>query len=506
MRVYGNAALLLATQVVAKVLGALLTIVAARKLGVQDYGLYAFALSLGYILSLVVDFGFPQLITREIARHAERTAEILGHVFVLEAVFTVMALVALVGILAGLGYPVERARIASIAAATMLLNGMLNVVVAFFRAYQRMELEAAARLCLSFVNVGLSLGVLFAGYGVLELAIVQLAAFVLAVAFAVVLVARVLARPSFMIRRATLLGLLTAALPLALSNVFVFVYDGTGVLILSLLRGDTATGLYAGAMNFIRVFGILPASIVAALLPAMGQAWRTSHEAWNLLYVRSLKWLLLVALPFAVGLFLLSHEAVVLVLGTEYVAAAPILQWAAWLIMIVFVNHGLTNALLSMDRERAFLGIVSVAMAFNVAANFFLVHVWEARGVVVASLLTEGLVFVLQWRVLRPVLRDAGVQGVLPRLAVKPLLSAGLLALATSLAQRAGIAAAIVAGAITYVAALLAWRVLDADELVMLRTAGMTLKTRLTRRRSDAAEPPEGRRRMNGVGRHGDRS
>ena len=314
--------------------------------------------------------------------------------------------------------------------------------------------------------MGLGLAVLFAGLGLPALAVTQLVAFTLALLGSLFLIRRTLARPSFSADWRAYRRLLAAAVPFALSGFFVYLYDGTSVLFLAFMKGDLETGLYSAATNFIRVFGILPASLVAAFLPAMALFSQTSPGEWAALYRRSFKYLLIMALPISVGLALLSNDVVSLVLGEAYVDSAPILQMAAWVIIPVFLNHGCSNALISVNREKSLLSAVGVAMGFNLVANPVLISRWGAYGAVGASLLTEGLILVI----LLAVLLKAGATLSVPELVVKPILGAGLMAGAVTLGHRFGLFGMILLGAVVYVAALFALRTFDAEELGSLRT------------------------------------
>jgi O-antigen/teichoic acid export membrane protein len=484
-RIIGNTATLFSAQVVSKVLGAIVTIIAARRLGAEDYGLYIFATTFGYVFAVVVAFGLPRLITRDVARDLEKTPTVLGRVLALEVTFTTLAVLGMLGVVLALGYSPYRALVVTVAGTSMVLAAVLDVVVAFFRAHQRMQFEALLRVSLSILNLGLSLAVIFAGYGVLALAVVQLGAFVLVLIMGVILAAGKLGRPIFSADWPAYRRLLLSAVPFALSTFFIFIYDGTTAIFLSFMKGDLATGLYSGAANFIRIFGILPASLVAAFLPAMAQLGQTSALGWRTLFQRLLRYLLIMALPIAVGLTMLSNEIVLLVLGQGYAASAGILRMAAWVVVLVFLNHGLSNALISIDREKSFLSAVGAAVVVNLVANLTLIPRWGAYGAVGASLLTEGLMCAAQ----SYALRKAGAKflGLVPT--VKPLLSVGLMAAAVHLAQVelgpsratgwAGLIGLVVLGGMVYLAALFALRSFDSDEIELLRSYWATATTRL---------------------------
>lgn len=481
-KIVGNAGILITTQVMTKILGAALTIVVARILGAQDYGLYGFSTTFGFIFGLLTTFGLAQLIPREVTRRINETGKILGDVFTIESWFSLIAFVVMIGVLLLLQYPAQRLWIAGIIGLTMILNAQLDILAAFFRGHQRMGLEAVQRIFLSVLNLGLGLAVLITGHGVLELAIVQLIACILALSLAVFLLVRKLARPVFARHWPALRKLLAAASPFALVTAFVFAYDGTAPIFITFLKGDRATGVYLGALNFVRIFGILPASLMAAVLPVTSRLWPDALEVWKTLVGRSLKYLFVMALPIAVGLAMLSTEIVALILGADYIDSALVLRFAAWVMIIVFLNYGLTIALISADRERVFVRIAGVALIISVLANLALIGRWGALGAVGASLLTESCIFVAQVIVLV----RAGLMPGFPAGLLKPVISVAAMALAVYLARGLGLVAAVLSGAVVYVFILFALRSFEADEMAHLQALWSAVLIRLRTKRKPA--------------------
>lgn len=477
-RIFENVGILMFMQVITRIFGAVFTVVAARKLGVEDYGFYSFATTFGNVFGLVAAFGFTGLVTREVARKIDRTGEVLGIVLVLESILSTLAVLAMILALVILGYPAGRILIVGLAGGGMLVNTVLNVVAAFFRAHQRMGLEAVMRISLSVLNMGMGVTVLFAGYGVLGLVIVQLVVFLLVLVLGLFLVASRLSPPQFPSDWRAYRTFFMMTLPFAISSVFILVYDGTAVIFLSFMKGDEMTGLYAGAISFVRVFGLLPASIVGAFLPAMSQTWQTSSDSWSDIYRHSLKYLLVVALPIAVGLMMLSDRFVLLVLGDEYTGSALILSLAAWVIILDFMNHGFTNAMISVDRERTYVKIVGVAMVINLTANVSIIPVWGAYGAVASSLLTEGFMMLVQFYMLS----KEGLRLSLPSIAARPILSVLIMGACVYLVRDLPLAAVIAVGAITYPAAMLVLQTFDRDEIELFRFWGISSLSKLSGR------------------------
>jgi len=198
----------------------------------------------------------------------------------------------------------------------------------------------------------------------------------------------------------------------------------------------------------------------------MAQFWKSSPEDWWTIYLRSLKYLIIMALPITVGLAMLSDRFVPLVLGDEYTEAAAILQMVAWVILLIFINWGMSNALVSIDREKTVLRIVMVLMIVNVIANLGLIPRWAAYGAVGASLLTEGLMLFIQLIVLS----KSGLRLPLPHLSLKPVISVGIMAVSVHLTREVGLICTILTAAVVYSVALFVLRTFDTEELELMRT------------------------------------
>lgn len=477
-RVLSNTSILMTAQMVTKLLGMVLTIATARILGVEDYGLYAFALTFGNAFGLLASFGLAQLLPREVARRPESSDGMLGTVLLLEAIMSTLALGLLLALALALGYTGNRFWIVALAGAAMIVNAVLNVMAAYFRGHHRMDLEAVTRISLSVLNLSIGLPVLLAGFGVLGLATVQLAVFSGMLAVAIILATRKLARPSFDLGWMGLGNLLRLAGPFVVLSLLIFAYDGTATIFLSLLRGDYETGLYSGAMSFVRVFLIVPAALIGALLPLMAHSWQASRTTWTMLYRRSIKYLLMVGLPLAMGLTLLSSELVAMVLGAQYGGSAVVLQVLAWVLLVDFLNHGYSNALISIDRERVYLRIVTVAMVVYLLLTFSLIPGWGALGAAVASLTTESVILIVQGLLLRRngIRLDSGVT------LLKPVVSVTIMAMCLYLARHLALPLQIVVGVTSYSGVLLSLRPFDDEELAPIRDLWKTLGDQLARR------------------------
>lgn len=458
-----NTGILVALEIITRITGIILTIAVARTLGAADFGLFTFAFSFSGLFAIFAMFGLDRLVTREVARDHERTGSYLGRVLVVETALSTIAMILMFTILLALGYQPSKILIVAMASAIMLVESFIRLIACFFRAYQRMEYEALVRTFLRVLNVSISLVVLYLGYSLIALVAAQLAVITLALSLSFSIVCRKIAKPVFTLRWHPYRVLFKAAIPFAISMAFINIYVRSDIILLSLLKGDEVTGWYSAARTFIRIFYFIPESFTGALLPAMAQ-FQSSQEAWHNAYRRSMKYLLLIALPIAIGLAMRSNQFVRLLLGEQYSHSADILAVIIWVLVVVFMNHGASNALISIDREKTYLVIVGFGAALSVAANWLLIPLLGPYGAASAWLLTECIVLVCQFYALAV----AGRRTHLGQIMAKPLASGLVLASVLHLSKGMSLALIVPLGAVVYIAALLLLRTFEEDEILLM--------------------------------------
>jgi O-antigen/teichoic acid export membrane protein len=486
-RAIGNAGILTATQIISKILGAAFVFVVARRLSVPDYGFYVFGGACGAIFGMVVAFGIPQFITRTVARELEATRRTLGSTLVVEAILLIVMHVAMAAILLSLGYPVQRVWIIGIMGSGAMLTALYSVNYAFFRAHLRMELEFAVSVSQSAANMVLGIAVLVAGLGILGLVLVQWVVYALTVAASLLLIFWKLGRPSFSPNWRPYRDLLGMAWPFALSSVFVRLYQSMDLVLLSFLKGDQATGLLAGAKNFVMIFGVLAIGLGGAFLPVLSRAAKDSAGLWPNILQRLTKYLLVIALPVCVGLSLVSGELVPLVLGHQYRGSALILQFLAFFIPLSFLNSGLSGGLISRGSEKILMRILGIMVIVSAGSQLALISLWGAYGAAAASLFTEGVMLLSQLYVLR----RGGQRLPILRIALRPILSVAIMALGVYFVRGLGLIPTVLIGAVIYVVALFALRTFEIDERGALRLVWEAALARLSWRSRRKPVGPE---------------
>ena len=81
-----------------------------------------------------------------------------------------------------------------------------------------------------------------------------------------------------------------------------------------------------------------------------------------------------------------------MIYGESYAYAAPAFAVLSLALPLFFLNYALTHQVIGWDGQRAYLAIVTLALAGNIAANMVLVPTRGIVGAAIATVLTEVIV------------------------------------------------------------------------------------------------------------------
>jgi O-antigen/teichoic acid export membrane protein len=389
-----NTGVLVLVEVARKALGLFLFMAVARLLGVANFGILAFALAFTELLGLINKFGFEPFILREIARCPEKTPSYWANMAVIKIFLAILYLAVVVVLAHILGVRDLKLTVVYICSVDTIFQNFVLYNCAFFRAHQKAEYEAITRLTLSLLYWLLGWGIIIMGYGLVELAVVLATVKILSFCISLYLLHRKISPLRLQLDPAVVKEVLKGALPFVFLALAILFQGRVGVVILSLLKGDVATGMYAAAMRLWMAFSFIPVGFMGGFLPAMSKlASETAGEQFGRAFRYSFKYLLIVGLPLAVGATVLPHQIIGLLYGSKFAAAAGVLRVVMWALLITFLNYTFSFVLIAVNREKTLSTLIGISAGVSLVSNLVLVPFLSAMGSAVSLLLTQTFVF-----------------------------------------------------------------------------------------------------------------
>ena len=365
-----------------------------RTLGMETYGLVAFAQSFAQYFNVLTDYGFNFSATRSIAQKKDEAAQvsrIFCCVFVIKIILTAAGLIVLGCVL--LIVPRLRHDWAFFLLAFVGVIGNVLFPIWFFQGLEKMRyislITGAARvlsavLLFLFVHhpkdgllaVGIqSLGTLLAG----------------GIGLAVCLSWRDLRLqwPSLQdIKAFSIEGW-----DLFLSTASMSLYANTSVFLVGILAGNVQAGYFSAAEKLIRAITGLVGPITQAVFPYVNSLKRTSSDAALAFIRQNLKWMSGLTLLPVVAVFLFAQPIAILCFGHAAAGAVPVVRWIAPLPFLIAVSNVLgIQTMLTMGLDKQFSRILIAAGILNVVVGIPLISMFAAQGAGASVLLTETVV------------------------------------------------------------------------------------------------------------------
>jgi O-antigen/teichoic acid export membrane protein len=400
-----GSSLLLAGRVIALLLNFAAQVLMVRYLSKDDYGTFAYALSIVTITQGLVAFGLPDTVSRYVPIHRERREYGLMFGVIIVVVGLILALSAAVTGLAVLRPDWIAGLLAADPQTTALivmliflvpgdaLNLVLNSLFASFAKpsaifWRKSVLIPGLRLLAVGAVIALGGGVLGFGFGLPFASMVGL----LLYAFYFV---RLLHREGYFARlkgdRLTLpvREVLGFALPLLSSTVVWHAIDSSNVLLLGILGTAADVAAYQAVVPLARINQVVGATFATLYIPIAARLFaRDDRAGLTELYWQTAVWMALVCFPIFTMTFAFARPMTALVYGERYLDSAPIL---ALLALGYFFQTAIGfNALtLRVHKRLGFLMLTDLAaVVLQVGLSILLFPRLGAVGAAVATLTT----------------------------------------------------------------------------------------------------------------------
>lgn len=399
-----NALVKLASESIARAASLLLTVLAARRLGEDTFGIYNHALAGGLLIAQLGDLGLQATTAREVAIKGRDAAGFVARAFHAKCLVS-LAVAAGLGAFAFSRPDGLRATYLCIGFA-MLAQTFVEFAAHVFRGEQDLAREARLLAGARVLMAGAGAAVLWCGGGLTWLALAIVVALGCYAAGAVLQ----LSASGWLMRghddssaQRSWLDVLHPALPLGLATVVSVAYTRLAILLLDHLRGAQAVAQFSAAQRLVEPWQIVPAAVVAAVFPAYASALATDGQRAIQLGWRSTA--LLTALGGAMALVLwLAAPAIVHVVFTDaFAGSVPVLRILGLSLVPMFANYALTHMLIARGQQRFNLLFVTLMFVLHALLCWRLIPALgppaAALSVVMAELLlTLCCVSTLMWR------------------------------------------------------------------------------------------------------------
>jgi len=167
---------------------------------------------------------------------------------------------------------------------------------------------------------------------------------------------------------------------------------------LGYLVDDFTLGIYTTGSKISSIVISIICAVSIILFPRFSYLIRQGDEnGWKTLLDRMIHFLLLVTLPFMVGLVVLKEQIILIICGDRYLPSVPVLMVMSFMVPVMCFTNLLGNLLfMSLNKERWTLYSVIIGAISNVILNFLFIPSNGATGAAISAVLSEAVVLTFQ--------------------------------------------------------------------------------------------------------------
>lgn len=372
-QIFKQSSLLISAQIVTRIFGFFYTIFLANNLGVSDFGLYSVGLAYFSIISSVADFGFNRFLVREIVKQKEKSWEIIWSVFFLR----LTSVSAFFGIFSVVLYLLDpnkmRVSIILLASLAVLPQAIALTFDGIFTALRKLQFSAIAAIVLSISTIIFGILLVSQGFGVTG----AVNAIILGqVVYATTLGIILYKHHRFATSSVTLKILKKAifgSLPYGILAILGLLYFRIDTVILSYLKGNYETGIYAVGYRFLEALVFIPNALTLALFPVFTKLHETEPKKVKKLFFKSAFSMFVAGAVIAIAYFFMLPEIIKQFLP-QYVGAIDVIRILSFAIPFMFVHIPAAAVLTSTDKYLKQIIIISmVPLTFNIVFNFMFI-------------------------------------------------------------------------------------------------------------------------------------
>lgn len=368
----------------------------ATRLGVEQTGLYFFALSFITMLAVFVDLGMNNTLIKQVAKEPTESSKYFSQAVLIRLGLGVIMYLVLLGLSFLLGYEVLTRQALYLAGIIMVVDSFTLMFYSFWRAHHNTVYESLGNILfqVSLLIVGgvvlyLTGNILLA---LLALLLSSLINFSFAL-FKLISKLKIKFRPVW--DGAFVRTMLLMAMPFAWAGIFSRLYGYLDTFLLKTLVGDAALGYYSLPYKITFVWQFIPLALVASLYPAFTAYYQTDKDKLAKLFNKTFIYLLVIAVPLSLGLSLMSGSIFLHIYGTEYLPSAAALQVLVFTLPFLFLNFPIGYLLNACDKQVRNTINIGIAMLISLIGNLIIIPRFSFVGASYVSVFTTAVLFIL---------------------------------------------------------------------------------------------------------------
>ncbi|MDZ7990669.1 MAG: flippase [Nostoc sp. EfeVER01] len=363
----------------------------ARYLGVKQYGLFNYALAFVALFSPIFTLGLDDVVVRHLVRQSSNKEEILGTTFWLKFLGGIASVLLAVSTMFFLG---EHETLKIWLVAILGIAGVFrasDTIELWFQSQVQSKYTVIAKNTAFLLNTLIKIALILTKAPLLAFALVTLAEFAMS-AIGLLVVYQVKGSSLWLWRWsvATAKTLLKESLPLMFSGFAIMIFMRIDQVMLGQMIGDSEVGIYSAAVRVSEIWYFIPGAIVSSVAPAIYAAKEKSESLYYQRIGQLLSLMTCISLAIALPMSFLSDKIIMVMFGSGYAEAGPILAVHIWTSLFVFMGLATSPWFIAEGLNHVSLGKTLFGAILNIILNLLLIPKYAGLGAAIATIISQA--------------------------------------------------------------------------------------------------------------------
>ncbi|MEH2223545.1 flippase [Nostoc sp.] len=363
----------------------------ARYLGVKQYGLFNYTLAFVALFSPIFTLGLDDVVVRHLVRQSSNKEEILGTTFWLKFLGGIASVLLAVSTMFFLG---EHETLKIWLVAILGIAGVFrasDTIELWFQSQVQSKYTVIAKNTAFLLNTLIKIALILTKAPLLAFALVTLAEFAMS-AIGLLIVYQVKGSSLWLWRWsvATAKTLLKESLPLIFSGFAIMIFMRIDQVMLGQMIGDSEVGIYSAAVRVSEIWYFIPGAIVSSVAPAIYAAKEKSESLYYQRIGQLLSLMTCISLAIALPMSFLSDKIIMVMFGSGYAEAGPILAVHIWTSLFVFMGLATSPWFIAEGLNHVSLGKTLFGAILNIILNLLLIPKYAGLGAAIATIISQA--------------------------------------------------------------------------------------------------------------------
>ncbi len=361
----------------------------ARYLGVEQYGLFNYAIAFVGLFSPLTSLGVDNIVIRDLVRDSSNREKILGTTFWLKILGSISSLLLAT-------FSIFLLRQDDILTVWMVV---ILATAGVFQAFDTIELWFESQVQSKYTVVARNVAFLI--IALVKVALIKMQAPLIAFAWTALAeiglfgiglaIAYKVKGFSFWLWRWSVplaKTLLKQSKFMILSNLGIIIYMQIDQIMLGQIAGNKAVGIYSVATRISEVWYFIPMAILASVSPAIFAAKETNESLYYKRLKQFLITMMILSVMISVPMTFLSGTIMTMLFGTSYSAAGSVLAIHIWSSFFIFIGVAISPWFIAEDLTHLSMYRTLMGAITNIIFNLFLIPAYAETGAAIATVIS----------------------------------------------------------------------------------------------------------------------